>query len=229
MSQAYPEIFKRVVIISEADRLNQESQNMLLKTLEEASENILFILITDKAQFLLPTVISRCWEIKFGPLVESDILPYIEKNFRIQRDVAQKIIKNCENNLAEILDYLSESESFEEIPLIELFRSIWRNEYYSAMQFIIDHNATQEKKNALNLMKRLQMFSQDLLSVKHNVSQGESQMVNLSKNISKQGFKEISSYCIKAENFIKNNINLNLVWMNLILLIRKSFIKPIKK
>ncbi len=54
----------KIIIITNAHLLNTESQNALLKSLEEPSENNYFILITPVISGLLPTIISRCHIIR---------------------------------------------------------------------------------------------------------------------------------------------------------------------
>lgn len=54
--------WKAGVVLS-ADRMNMESENALLKTLEEPPAKTLLLLITDSAESLLPTIISRCQKI----------------------------------------------------------------------------------------------------------------------------------------------------------------------
>lgn len=54
----------KIIIISEAHNLNVESQNALLKTLEEPGENNYLILTTNQPSKLLNTIISRCHLIK---------------------------------------------------------------------------------------------------------------------------------------------------------------------
>lgn len=49
----------RVVLIHPAEAMNSNSANALLKTLEEPTANLLFILVTNKPQQLLPTILSR--------------------------------------------------------------------------------------------------------------------------------------------------------------------------
>lgn len=51
---------KRIVVIEPADKLTFDSQNGLLKILEEPSENGLIVLGVENEESLLPTVISRC-------------------------------------------------------------------------------------------------------------------------------------------------------------------------
>ncbi|MDO8529929.1 MAG: hypothetical protein Q7S10_00745 [bacterium] len=55
----------KAVIIHNAERMTPEAQNCFLKNLEEPKGRTLIILISSKAQTLLPTIFSRCQEIKF--------------------------------------------------------------------------------------------------------------------------------------------------------------------
>jgi DNA polymerase-3 subunit delta' len=50
----------RIVLIHPAESMNNNSANAVLKTLEEPTEKLLFILVTHKPQQLLPTILSRC-------------------------------------------------------------------------------------------------------------------------------------------------------------------------
>lgn len=50
----------RIVLIHPAESMNNNSANALLKTLEEPTSNLLFVLVTHQPQQLLPTILSRC-------------------------------------------------------------------------------------------------------------------------------------------------------------------------
>lgn len=58
----------RVLIIRDADRMNPQSQNALLKTLEEPPGQAHLILTTARPRSLLVTVLSRCLKIAFMPV-----------------------------------------------------------------------------------------------------------------------------------------------------------------
>lgn len=58
----------RVVLIDQAQTLNTQASNALLKTLEEPTENIFFILIANDVHQLLPTIRSRTQIIRFSAL-----------------------------------------------------------------------------------------------------------------------------------------------------------------
>jgi len=65
---------RRVVIIDQADALVTAAQNALLKTLEEPPSSSVFILVTSRPDVLLPTVRSRCPDLRFRPLAAADIV-----------------------------------------------------------------------------------------------------------------------------------------------------------
>src|SRR6186997_591087 len=59
---------KRVFVIEAAEAMRDESQNALLKTLEEPPEYVHLILLSSDGEGLLETVASRCQTIEFAPL-----------------------------------------------------------------------------------------------------------------------------------------------------------------
>jgi DNA polymerase III subunit delta' len=64
---------RKVAIIDDADFLNKEGANCLLKTLEEPPPKSLLILIGTSEQRQLPTIRSRCQIVRFQPLAENDV------------------------------------------------------------------------------------------------------------------------------------------------------------
>ena len=59
---------RRVFVIEAADAMADESQNALLKTLEEPAEFVHILLISGEPELLAETVRSRCQEVRFRPL-----------------------------------------------------------------------------------------------------------------------------------------------------------------
>ncbi|MEJ2030748.1 MAG: DNA polymerase III subunit delta' [Maritimibacter sp.] len=59
---------RRVVIVDSADEMNNEAANALLKSLEEPPAGTIFLLISHTPSRLLPTIRSRCRELRVGPL-----------------------------------------------------------------------------------------------------------------------------------------------------------------
>lgn len=69
---------RRVFVFDEADELQPVVQNVLLKTLEEPSKSSQFILVTARPDGLLPTVRSRCPQLRFGRLDVDDVAALLQ-------------------------------------------------------------------------------------------------------------------------------------------------------
>jgi hypothetical protein len=63
----------RVAIIESADRMNEDAQSALLKTLEEPPAAVTILLCADQEARLLPTVRSRCFRLRLGLVGARDI------------------------------------------------------------------------------------------------------------------------------------------------------------
>ena len=63
----------RVAIVEGADRMNEDAQSALLKTLEEPPPGVTIILCADGEDHLLPTVRSRCFRVRLGLVGPRDI------------------------------------------------------------------------------------------------------------------------------------------------------------
>jgi DNA polymerase-3 subunit delta' len=70
---------RRAFVIEAADAMADESQNALLKTLEEPAPFVHLILITSEPAALLETVRSRCQPVRFAPLPEDAVLARLEE------------------------------------------------------------------------------------------------------------------------------------------------------
>ncbi len=107
---------RRVVIIDDADRLVPEAQNALLKTLEEPPDGSMFLLVTSRPHMLLPTVRSRCPELRFGALSTTDIVELLVERHEFDPAAAQAAAGSADGSLSRALetgsaDYLQARQS----------------------------------------------------------------------------------------------------------------------
>lgn len=90
---------RKVVLILEAHRMNQEAQNALLKTLEEPPDSAMFVLVAATANGLLPTVRSRCVRLVLGAkrqrpgdveAVAGEVRRAVREGFAATADLAER-------------------------------------------------------------------------------------------------------------------------------------------
>jgi DNA polymerase-3 subunit delta' len=69
----------RVVIVDAADELNRNAANAILKELEEPPAHTTILLVAHQPSRLLPTIRSRCRELRCGPLGPADLRKALEQ------------------------------------------------------------------------------------------------------------------------------------------------------
>ena len=78
---------RKVAIIDDADYLNQEGANCLLKTLEEPPPRCVVILIASSEQKQLPTIRSRCQIVRFQPLSDEIVAELLREKGLVTSDL----------------------------------------------------------------------------------------------------------------------------------------------
>ena len=96
---------KRLVVIVEAERATEEAQNAFLKILEETPSSSLVLLTSVKSERILPTVLSRCKVIRFGPIPTETIQSVLKERTRMSSEVASALAKLCHGSLGKALSF----------------------------------------------------------------------------------------------------------------------------
>ncbi len=97
----------RMVLILNADTINPQAQNALLKMLEEPPEKTFFVLIAQEINSFLPTIISRCRKIRFKPLSPKLIEQNLINDFNINSQMAYIAARTSESDLKKAMVYLN--------------------------------------------------------------------------------------------------------------------------
>jgi len=92
-----------VFIINDAHTLNHVSANALLKTLEEPPDYALVVLVTDKPQMLLKTIVSRCRIEKFSALGRQEFIEALSRVQGFDAVSARYLAYFCEGRLGSAL------------------------------------------------------------------------------------------------------------------------------
>lgn len=79
----------RVFVIEQADAMTDQSENALLKTLEEPPENVCYLLLTDRPDALLTTVISRCRTVALHPWPDETVAAVLRSRGAEEKRIAQ--------------------------------------------------------------------------------------------------------------------------------------------
>lgn len=90
----------RVVIISDAHAMNPEAGNALLKILEEPPDRTILIITACGTAELLPTVVSRCQQIRFNPLSRTSLAQMLVERENVSPEKAQVLAAMADGSLS---------------------------------------------------------------------------------------------------------------------------------
>lgn len=79
----------KFLLVDDAHILTHEAANAALKTLEEPPPRTLFVLVTSTPDILPRTVLSRCFQVPFGPLGTQDVVGLLQDRHGLEPDRAR--------------------------------------------------------------------------------------------------------------------------------------------
>lgn len=101
----------KIMIIWQAEKMNQAAANKLLKILEEPPDKTLFLLVCENEEQLLRTIVSRTQLIKINKLKDEELAEALVSNNGMAIDAAQKIAHLSDGSYSEALSLISENEN----------------------------------------------------------------------------------------------------------------------
>ena len=107
----------KIYIVDEAEKMNVQAQNALLKTIEEPPAYGIILLLTTNSGKFLPTIISRCVTLKLKPLRDEEIRTYLMEKMQIPDYQAEICVAFARGNLGKACS-LATSEDFIRIMLL---------------------------------------------------------------------------------------------------------------
>ncbi len=105
---------RKIYIIDEAEKMNIQAQNALLKTLEEPPAYAVIMLLTTNLEALLQTIRSRCVTLTMKPVLDSELQKYLMREAQVPDYKASVCAAFARGNVGRALELVSSAE-FEEL------------------------------------------------------------------------------------------------------------------
>lgn len=154
---------KKIYIIEKADTLNIQSQNALLKTLEEPPAHAVFLLLAERAEAFLPTILSRVVVMKIRPLSAETIADYLMQAGHLAEE-SHILSAYAQGRIGQALE-LVEDEGFREmrqdiLGKLEALPSMSEGDAYLLAKDLEGY------KNDLRFLDIMELWYRDLLTAK---------------------------------------------------------------
>ena len=127
----------RICLIDSADALNRNSENAILKLLEEPPERTLFLLLSSAPGRLLPTIRSRCMQLNLRPIpaqiLQDWLIKHIDAPAKIPAEIIEASVKLSRGAPGKALALVQNSEIILR-PLSQFLSSLGRADHKLDMQ-----------------------------------------------------------------------------------------------
>jgi DNA polymerase-3 subunit delta' len=222
LSLNYSDVKYRFIIISDAHLMNEESQNALLKNLEEPPEGVIFILLTPYPDLLRETIKSRCWSINLQPLTNDYICTILSEHFKIPLKIARDVSPFADGSATRAIELIENDFENMKEKTISFMRYSLGGKFNSAFNEISSYISENDSASIKLLIKMIISWLNDILKHRLNIDDlyFKSHRETIVKFNSKFPEVELNSVIKNIDylsSTIRNNINLNIICLNLVL------------
>lgn len=180
---------KKIYIIDDAELMNEQAQNKLLKTLEEPPQYAIIILIVSNKDKVIKTIKSRCTMLHFSPLDEDMITSYFK-----DKVIDKEIISYARGSIGKVY-------------------SLLKNNYIGKVSRIIE---LLKNKDLLNLNEGLEIFKNNIEDINDMLEYLSFYYFKNMKDNYKINLKRID-IIEECKNNIRRNANVDLALDNMMI------------
>jgi DNA polymerase-3 subunit delta' len=221
----------RVVLILDAHRMTIEAANSLLKILEEPLGKLTLILISSQSNLLLPTIISRCQQIRFDPLPWQEIEQALIKQEQINPEQAKIFARMSFGSYRRALELLDEDVEQKRNLTIEILRKVLMSdlEILATVEGLVNQ---QDKKAIKELITLMLVWFRDamVMDLLKNESDYNDKIINIDRQdtlkkfvsaLEQIDYDQVIPKIEQALELIDRNVYINLVLLQLLFELKK--------
>lgn len=218
----------KVYIVDEAEKMNVQAQNALLKTIEEPPAYAVILLLTNNAEIFLPTILSRCVRLSLKAVPDEKIKAYLMENYEVSDYKADVCVAFAQGNVGKAIE-LAESEDFNEIKnsALQLIKRLDDIELYEMTEAV--KQISNYKLQINDYFDLIMIWYRDVLLYKATADVNKlifkEEVYEIKKEASRSsygGIENILEALEKAKIRLNANVNFDLVIELLLLTIKEN-------
>ena len=219
----------KIYIIPDAERMAQEAQNALLKTIEEPPAYGIIILLTVNAQMLLETVRSRCVQLAMKPVPDDAVIDYLKNKVGVNSRTAQFAAAFAQGALGRAIQ-IADSEDFRLMvkSVLDLVLNI-HSMTASDMAAAVRSAESSWKLSIDDYLDTIAMWYRDVLVMKSTQDPNKvifsnylPELTSAASNCTYNGIREVFTALEKAKQRLKANVSFQLTMELLYLTMREN-------
>ena len=216
---------QKYMIVWLPERMNIQAANTLLKILEEPSLGTHFFLVSEHPELLLPTIRSRCQNIRVNPITQAEMAPALSKELSIPIEEAELLARLSGGSWGKALSSTKRTELQEEVMYraTQILNLCVEKNLLPAIQWceeVASLGREQQRKLILYLMALLRNLYIEHLQVNHIFYLSPHEVENLNFKASKlptSFFTEAANALNEAYSDIDRNVHAKMTFFSLAL------------
>ncbi len=217
----------KIMIIWLPELMHPSAANGILKILEEPPPQTFFFLVTDAAEQLMPTIVSRTQKIQIPFLSDEVLENYLKENFKVDETRLNDIVQLAEGDLNFAIQLIDSEDDHHQPKFIDWMRSCFKRDYIKLSSLADEfHEADKLTQNNL-LYYGLGMFRETLLQIsgadKLSRAKGpEAKFVqDFSKVLNVPKIERVSKLFNESAYFLERNGSAKMIFMDLSIQVSK--------
>jgi DNA polymerase-3 subunit delta' len=217
---------RKIYIIKDAHLMTVQAANTFLKTLEEPPADTVMILLTINSNLLLPTIVSRCQEVKFRNISKETIISHL-KELNSDIDAIELAANYSNGNLNKAINIINGNDDIlrKRDEIIKIFDKIINSD--SDIIYELENYFDEQKDYIDTIIEIMIMWIRDVMFVNSNM---EGFVINKDcirllrahgKSIKMDS--DIIEYIQNVSDNIKSNVSYRLAVDNMLLKIQEVF------
>ncbi len=218
----------KVMIIWQPEFMHPSAANGILKILEEPPPNTFFFLVSNAAERLLPTILSRTQMVQVPQLPDEDLDTYLKDKHGVEDSRRQEILQLADGDLNAAIKLISSEEDHFQDRFADWMRSCYKRDYPKLVAFADDFHEL-DKLSQRNLFQyALGMMRETLLQHAGadpvgRIKTGEVKFVkDFSKIMNVPKIEKINQLVTDAHYHLERNGSAKMIFLDLSLNIAKS-------
>lgn len=218
----------KIYIIQDAEKMTQQAQNAILKTIEEPPEYAVIILLTTNEQMFLDTIRSRCVVLSLKPVPDEQVKEYLMEQVQIPDYQADICAAFAQGNIGKAVR-LASSEDFSSIKAsaMQLIRKAGEMEISDLIDYVKEVQeykiSIQDYLDILALWYRDMVYFKATKDIDGIVFKDELRIIRETvKKCSYEGAEEVMKAIENAKTRLNANVNFDLTMELLFLVIKEN-------
>lgn len=220
----------KIYIIDQAEKMNEQAQNALLKTIEEPPAYAVILLLASQTGAFLPTILSRCITLSLKPVREDKIKNYILNHTALTEEEVEFCAGYAMGNVGKAME-LATSESRIEMKkdCILLLSKIHEMELYEVIGYLKE--LSKYKDDIMEFLDMMLVWFHDILIIKTTKSEKRivfkeefQKMCQIADHMTYEGIQNILCAFDKTKLRLRANVNFDVTLELLLLLIKENIL-----